>query len=138
MEAIDHVKYQMANPEIQILIIKTVISNLIIVGLIFSGTAAAEFTQKCSSLMEVNTLPPCSVMGSKLLRKFGERLCLVVVHKDLFSIRGTFTLQHTTKRDEIQKKELMKAIENINRSFEEIMQFLQVDALAERSENVEI
>lgn len=32
----------------------------------------------------------------------------------------------------------MKAIENSNRNFEEIMQFLQVDALAERSVNVEI
>ena len=33
--------------------------------------------------------------------------------------------QLMNKRDELQKKELMKAIEDSDRSFEEIMQFLQ-------------
>ena len=33
--------------------------------------------------------------------------------------------QLMNKRDELQKKELMKAIEDSSRSFEEIMQFLQ-------------
>ena len=45
--------------------------------------------------------------------------------------------QLMNKRDEIQKKELMKAIENSNRSFEEIMQFLQGNASAENSGDVE-
>ena len=45
--------------------------------------------------------------------------------------------QLMNKRDELQKKELMKAIEDSNRSFDEIMQFLQGDASAERSEGVE-
>jgi formiminotetrahydrofolate cyclodeaminase len=45
--------------------------------------------------------------------------------------------QLMNKRDELQKKELMKAIEDSDRSFEEIMQFLQVDASAENSEDVE-
>ena len=40
------------------------------------------------------------------------------------------------KRDELQKKELMKAVEDSSRSFEEIMQFLQVDASSESSEDV--
>ena len=34
--------------------------------------------------------------------------------------------QLMNKRDELQKKELMKAIEDSDRSFEEIMQFLQM------------
>lgn len=41
------------------------------------------------------------------------------------------------KRDELQKEELMKAIEDSNRSFDEILQFLQGDASAEVSEDVE-
>lgn len=41
------------------------------------------------------------------------------------------------KRDEFQKKELMKAIEDSSRSFEEIMQFLRGDTSAEESEGVE-
>ena len=41
------------------------------------------------------------------------------------------------KRDELQKKELMKAIEDSNRSFEEIMQFLQCDTSSENFEDVE-
>jgi len=41
------------------------------------------------------------------------------------------------KRDELQKKELMKAIEDSDRSFEEIMQFLQCDTSSENSEDVE-
>ena len=41
------------------------------------------------------------------------------------------------KRDELQKKELMKAIEDSDRSFEEIMQFLQSDTSSENSEDVE-
>ena len=45
--------------------------------------------------------------------------------------------QLMNKRDELQKKELMKAIEDSNRSFDEIMQFLQGDASAERSEGAE-
>lgn len=45
--------------------------------------------------------------------------------------------QLMNKRDELQKKELMKAIEDSNRSFEEIMQFLQCDTLSENSEDVE-
>ena len=45
--------------------------------------------------------------------------------------------QLMNKRDELQKKELMKAIENSNRSFEEIMQFLQGNASAENSGDVE-
>ena len=36
--------------------------------------------------------------------------------------------QMMNKRDELQKKELMKAVEDSSRSFEEIMQFLQGDA----------
>ena len=34
--------------------------------------------------------------------------------------------QMMNKRDELQKKEFMKAIEDSSRSFDEIMQFLQV------------
>ena len=45
--------------------------------------------------------------------------------------------QLMNKRDEIQKKELMKAIEDSDRSFEEIMQFLQCDTSSENSEDVE-
>ena len=45
--------------------------------------------------------------------------------------------QMMNKRDELQKKELMKAVEDSSRSFEEIMQFLQGDALSESSEDVE-
>jgi dsDNA-specific endonuclease/ATPase MutS2 len=45
--------------------------------------------------------------------------------------------QLMNKRDELQKKELMKAIEDSNRSFEEIIQFLQSDASSENSEDVE-
>lgn len=45
--------------------------------------------------------------------------------------------QLMNKRDELQKKELMKAIEDSSRSFEEIMQFLQGDASSESSEDVE-
>ncbi len=45
--------------------------------------------------------------------------------------------QLMNKRDELQKKELMKAIEDSNRSFEEIMQFLQCDTSSENSEDVE-
>ena len=45
--------------------------------------------------------------------------------------------QLMNKRDELQKKELMKAIEDSNRSFEEIMQFLRGDTSAEDSEGVE-
>ena len=45
--------------------------------------------------------------------------------------------QMMNKRDELQKKELMKAVEDSNRSFEEIMQFLQGDASSESSEDVE-
>ena len=45
--------------------------------------------------------------------------------------------QLMNKRDELQKKELMKAIEDSDRSFEEIMQFLQGDASSESSEDVE-
>ena len=41
------------------------------------------------------------------------------------------------KRDELQKKELMKAVEDSSRSCEEIMQFLQGDASSESSEDVE-
>lgn len=39
--------------------------------------------------------------------------------------------QLMNKRDELQKKELMKAIEDSNRSFEEIMQFLRGDTSVE-------
>ena len=45
--------------------------------------------------------------------------------------------QMMNKRDELQKKEPMKAIEDSSRSFEEIMQFLQGDASSESSEDVE-
>ena len=45
--------------------------------------------------------------------------------------------QLMNKRDELQKKELMEAIEDSNRSFEEIMQFLQCDTSSENSEDVE-
>ena len=45
--------------------------------------------------------------------------------------------QMMNKRDELQKKELMKAVEDSGRSFEEIMQFLQGDASSESSEDVE-
>ena len=45
--------------------------------------------------------------------------------------------QMMNKRDELQKKELMKAVEDSSRSFEEIMQFLQGDASSESSEVVE-
>lgn len=45
--------------------------------------------------------------------------------------------QLMNKRDELQKKELMKAIEDSNRSFEEIMQFLRCDTSSENSEDVE-
>lgn len=45
--------------------------------------------------------------------------------------------QLMNKHDELQKKELMKAIEDSNRSFEEIMQFLQCDTSSENSEDVE-
>ena len=45
--------------------------------------------------------------------------------------------QMMNKRDELQEKELMKAIEDSSRSFEEIMQFLQGDASSESSEDVE-
>ena len=45
--------------------------------------------------------------------------------------------QLMNKRDELQKKELMKAIEDSSRSFEEIMQFLQGNASSESSEDVE-
>lgn len=45
--------------------------------------------------------------------------------------------QLMNKRDELQKKELMKAIEDSDRSFEEIMQFLQCDTSSENSEDVE-
>ena len=44
--------------------------------------------------------------------------------------------QMMNKRDELQKKELMKAVEDSGRSFEEIMQFLQGDASSESSEDV--
>lgn len=45
--------------------------------------------------------------------------------------------QLMNKRDELQKKELMKAIEDSNRSFEEIMQFLQGDEPEDGAETVE-
>ena len=45
--------------------------------------------------------------------------------------------QMMNKRDELQKKELMKAVEDSSRSFEDIMQFLQGDASSESSEDVE-
>ena len=45
--------------------------------------------------------------------------------------------QMMNKRDELQKKELMKAVEDSSRSVEEIMQFLQGDASSENSEDVE-
>ena len=45
--------------------------------------------------------------------------------------------QLMNKRDELQKKELMKAIEDSDRSFKEIMQFLQSDTSSENSEDVE-
>ena len=45
--------------------------------------------------------------------------------------------QMMNKRDELQKKELMKAVEDSSRSFEEIMQFLQGDASSESAEDVE-
>lgn len=45
--------------------------------------------------------------------------------------------QMMNKRDELQEKELMKAVEDSSRSFEEIMQFLQGDASSENSEDVE-
>ena len=45
--------------------------------------------------------------------------------------------QMMNKRDELQKKELMKAVDDSSRSFEEIMQFLQGDASSESSEDVE-
>ena len=45
--------------------------------------------------------------------------------------------QMMNKRDELQKKELMKAVEDSSRSFEEIMQFLQGDASSENAEDVE-
>ena len=45
--------------------------------------------------------------------------------------------QMLNKREKKKKKELMKAIEDSSRSFEEIMQFLQGDASSESSEDVE-
>ena len=45
--------------------------------------------------------------------------------------------QMMNKRDQLQKKEPMKAVEDSSRSFEEIMQFLQGDASSESSEDVE-
>ena len=45
--------------------------------------------------------------------------------------------QMMNKRDELQKKEFMKAVEDSSRSFEEIMQFLQGNASSESSEDVE-
>jgi chromosome segregation ATPase len=44
--------------------------------------------------------------------------------------------QMMNKRDELQKKELMKAVEDSSRSFEEIMQFLQGDASSENSDRI--
>ena len=41
------------------------------------------------------------------------------------------------KRDEFQKKELMKAIEDSDRSSDEIMQFLQGDEPEDGAETVE-
>lgn len=41
------------------------------------------------------------------------------------------------KRDKLQMKELMKAIEDNSRSVEKIIQFLQGDASVESLENVE-
>ena len=46
-------------------------------------------------------------------------------------------LEQVNKRDELQKKELMKAVDDSSRSFEEIMQFLQGDASSESSEDIE-
>ena len=45
--------------------------------------------------------------------------------------------QLMNKRDELHKKELMKAIEDSDRSFEEIMQFLQGDEPEDGAEGVE-
>ena len=45
--------------------------------------------------------------------------------------------QMMNKRDELQKKELMKAVEDSSRSFDEIIQFLQGDPSSESSEDVE-
>ena len=45
--------------------------------------------------------------------------------------------QLMNKRDELQKKELMKATEDSDRSSEVIMQFLQCDTSSENSEDVE-
>ena len=44
--------------------------------------------------------------------------------------------QLMNKRDELQKKELMKAIEDSDRSFEEIMQFLQGNEPEDGAETV--
>ena len=62
--AINHVKYEMVKPEIPKLVMWAAISILFVVGLILSGPEDAEFTLKCSFLLEVNTLPPCTVMCS--------------------------------------------------------------------------
>lgn len=45
--------------------------------------------------------------------------------------------QLMNKRDELQKKELMKAIEDSDRRFEEIMQFLQAGSSVGDPEDVE-
>lgn len=45
--------------------------------------------------------------------------------KDHYDTEVAKLEQLMNKRDELRKKELMKAIEDSNRSFDEIMQFLQ-------------
>jgi len=45
--------------------------------------------------------------------------------------------QLMNKRDELQKKELMKAIEDTDRSFDEIMQFLQGATSTDDSKSIE-
>lgn len=41
------------------------------------------------------------------------------------------------KRDELRKKELMKAIESSNRSFDEVMRFLQGDPSEDDTDDIE-
>lgn len=69
--------------------------------------------------------------------RIGEQEQAVSKAKEHYETEVNKLEQLMNKRDEIQKKELMKAIEDSDRSFEEIMQFLQGATSAENSEDVE-
>lgn len=69
--------------------------------------------------------------------RIGEQEQVVSKAREHYESEVNKLEQLMNKRDELQKKELMKAIEDSDRSFEEIMQFLQGDTSAENSEDVE-